>query len=290
MTDEGPLTTQFGTVAIIGVGLIGGSLGMALKARRLAERVVGIGRSAERLEQAVQLGAIDAATTSVTEGLAAADVVVLCTTVGGILETLPDVLRAVPPGAVVTDVGSTKTQIVARSGGAPNFIGGHPMAGSERTGVEAATPLLFQEATWALTPTDATDPRALATLRALAQEVGADTLILPPDTHDALVAVTSHLPHVLASALMRQASDARAATPEIARLAAGSFADMTRVAAASPDIWRDVCLSNRRAVLQALSAFRGQLDALESAVSASDPAAIEAFFAEGAAAKRGWGA
>ena len=298
MTDEGSFAfpreaggggpKQFGTVAIIGVGLIGGSLGMALKSRRLAGRVVGIGRNAERLEQAVRLGAIDGATIDLDAGLAEADVVVLCTTVGNILKTLPDVLRSVQAGAVVTDVGSTKTQIVARAGNVAHFVGSHPMAGSERTGVEAATPLLFQEATWALTPTDMTDPRALQTVRALAQEVGAATLVLPPETHDALVAVTSHLPHVLASALMRQASGVRARTPEIQRLAAGSFADMTRVAAASPDIWRDVCLSNRDAVLSALAAFRAQLGALQAAVEASDPAGIEAFFAQGADAKRDW--
>lgn len=300
MTDEGsfptpPLVgaggpTQFGTVAIIGVGLLGGSLGMALKVRRLAANVVGIGRSAERLEQAIRLGAIDRATTDLPAGLADADIVVLCTTVGNILETLPDVLERVKPGAVVTDVGSTKTQIVARSQSAPHFVGSHPMAGSERTGVEAATPLLFQEATWALTPTDATDPHALQTIRTLAQELGAATLVLPPEAHDALVAVTSHLPHVMASALMRQAADIRALAPEIQRLAAGSFADMTRVAAASPDIWRDVCLSNRDAILRALNAYRAQLDTLQAAVAAADPVAIEAFFAAGAQAKRDWGA
>ncbi|MDQ2687598.1 MAG: prephenate dehydrogenase/arogenate dehydrogenase family protein [Armatimonadota bacterium] len=281
---------QFGTVAIIGVGLIGGSLGMALKTRRLAANVVGIGRRPERLQQAVQMGAIDRATTDLHTGLADADIVVLCTTIGNILETLPDVLEHVKADAVVTDVGSAKTQIVARAQSAPHFVGSHPMAGSERTGVEAATPLLFQEATWALTPTDDTDPRALQTIRTLAQEIGAATLVLPPETHDALVAVTSHLPHVMASALMRQAADIRAQTPEIRRLAAGSFADMTRVAAASPDIWRDVCLSNRDAILSALTAYRAQLDALQAAVEAADPAALEAFFAEGAAAKRDWSA
>lgn len=282
--------TQFGTVAIIGVGLIGGSLGMALKTRRLAANVVGIGRRPERLQQAVQMGAIDHATTDLHTGLADADIVVLCTTVGNILETLPEILESVKPGAVVTDVGSAKTQIVARAQSAPHFVGSHPMAGSERTGVEAATPLLFQEATWALTPTRDTDPRALQTILTLAQELGAATLVLSPETHDALVAVTSHVPHVLASALMRQAAAIRAQTPEIQRLAAGSFADMTRVAASSPALWRDVCLSNRDAVLSALDAYRTQLDTLQAAVAASDPAALEAFFAEGAAAKRDWSA
>lgn len=288
MTDESDFPRQFGTVAILGVGLIGGSLGMALKARRLARHVVGIGRDSARLETARQLGAVDAVTTDWAAGVAGADVVVLCTTVGHILGALPDVLALASPGAVVTDVGSTKGAIVRRAANAPNFVGGHPMAGSERAGVEAARPTLFQEATWALTPADTTDPHALRLIETLAQEVGAATMIFSPEAHDAMVAVTSHLPHVIASAFMRHAARARATYPDTPALAAGSFADMTRVAASSPDIWRDVCLSNRAAVLQSLQGLRGQLDIIEAAVDAGDADAIESFFAEGAAAKRDW--
>ncbi len=280
---------HFGTVAIVGVGLIGGSLGMALKTRRLARRVVGVGREAARLEKAVALGAIDAGTERLEDGLADADVVVLCTTVGHIVEALPGVLAAINPGAVVTDVGSTKGAIVRAAGGAGRFVGGHPMAGSEQTGVEAATPLLFEEATWALTPTGTTDPEALGMITALAREVGATTLTLTPEAHDAMLAVTSHLPHVLASALMRQAARTQAAHPQTQRLTAGSFADGTRVAASSPELWRDVCLTNREALLASLRGFRAELEVLEAAIAAGDAEAIEAFFAEGAKAKRGWG-
>ena len=145
-----------------------------------------------------------------------------------------------------------KGAIVRQAAGAANFIGSHPMAGSEKGGVEAATPTLFQEATWALTPTDTTDPQALRLIQTLAQEVGASTLIFTPEAHDAMVAVTSHLPHVMASAFMRHAARTQDAYPDTPALAAGSFADMTRIAASSPDIWRDVCLSNRDAVLAAL--------------------------------------
>jgi prephenate dehydrogenase len=279
---------QFGTVAILGVGLIGGSLGMALKARRLARRVVGVGREAARLETAIRLGAIDEATTDWHGGVGEADIVVLGTTIGHILETLPQVLSSAPAGALVTDVGSTKNAIVARAGGAANFVGGHPMAGSEKGGVEAATPTLFQEATWALTPSTFTDPAALHRLRTLAQEVGASTRIFTPEEHDAMVAVTSHLPHVLASALMRTAAVTRAVHPETPSLAAGSFADMTRVAASSPDIWRDVCLSNRDAVLHALAQCRAELDALQAATESRDADALEAFFRGGADAKSAW--
>ncbi len=289
MTDEPPFPGHFGTVAIVGVGLIGGSLGMALKSRRLAQTVIGVGRSLERLETAAALGAIDSGTTSLEEAAADADIIVLCTTVGHILTTLPETLALVKPGAIVTDVGSTKAAIVQAAAGAANFVGGHPMAGSERAGVESATPLLFEEATWAITPADTTDPAAVTLLERFAQSVGATTLLLSPDAHDAMLAVTSHLPHVLASALMRQASDLQSRRPQTQQLSAGSFADSTRVAASSPEIWRDVCLSNRDALLHALQAFRGQLDTLEAAVEGSDAAEIEAFFASGAAAKRGWG-
>ena len=163
------------------------------------------------------------------------------------------------------------------------------MAGSEQTGVEAATPLLFEEATWALTPTETTDPEALALVTTLAREVGATTLTLTPEAHDAMLAVTSHLPHILASALMRQAAQMQTAHPQTQSLTAGSFADGTRVAASSPELWRDVCLTNREALLASLRGFRAELDILEAAVVAEDAAAIEAFFAAGAEAKRGWG-
>ena len=289
MTDEPYLPGHFGTVAIVGVGLIGGSLGMALKSRRLAQTVIGVGRSAERLDTAAALGAIDFGMTRLEDAAADADIVVLCTTVGHILDSLPETLALVKPGAIVTDVGSTKAAIVSAAAGAANFVGGHPMAGSERAGVESATPLLFEEANWAITPADTADPAAVTLLERFAQSVGATTLLLSPDAHDAMLAVTSHLPHVLASALMRQAFDLQSRHPQTQQLTAGSFADSTRVAASSPEIWRDVCLSNRDALLHALQAFRGQLDTLEAAVESRDAAQIEAFFASGASAKRGWG-
>jgi len=289
MTDE-DFPAQFGTVVIVGVGLIGGSLGMALKARRLAQRVVGVGRDQGRLEKAVALGAIDEASTDLKVGIANADIVVLCTTVGHILETVEQALEFAKPGAIVTDVGSTKGAIVARAANAPFFVGGHPMTGSERGGVEAALPTLFEEATWAITPNQFTDERAVQTVKTLAQEVGATTLRLSPEAHDAMLAVTSHLPHVMASALMRLAAQTRQEHSETGRLTAGSFADMTRIAASSPELWRDVCLSNKEALLVALRGFRGELDALEAAVQSEDAARIEAFFADGAAAKQGWNA
>lgn len=286
MNDDVPFS--FGTVAIVGVGLLGGSLGMVLRARKLAARVVGVGRDVEKLNRAVSLGAIDAATTEWEAGVADADLVVLCTSVSHIIETLAETMRAAKSGAVVTDVGSVKGVIVAAAANAPFFVGGHPMAGSEQTGVEAATPGLFQNATWAVTPTPDTDPQAVRLVEALARAVGARPLTLTPDAHDAVVAVTSHLPHVLAAALMRRAQFSQSIQPQTSRMTAGSFADMTRIAASSPTLWRDICLANRPALLSALRAFQGDLNVLAQAVQDGDGAQVEAFFAEGADAKRRW--
>jgi len=279
---------SLGTVAIVGVGLMGGSIGLALKANGRAKRIVGVGRNAERLHQAERLGILDESHTDLADGLQGADLVILCTTIGNIIDQIPAVLEASAPNAVITDIGSTKAAIVRAVGGDSRFVGGHPMCGSERTGAEAATATLYKGATWAVTPSTSTGPRAVEAVERLIGAVGALVLRLDPDVHDVMVGLTSHLPHVMASALMRQAADLRAEIPTLPRMSSGSFADMTRVAASPPSIWRDVCLTNREAVLKALQGFRAELRALEDAVAASDAAAIEAFFAAGESAKREW--
>jgi len=279
----------FPRVAIVGVGLIGGSLGMALKNRRLAQTVVGVGRETGRLEIARDLGAIDDLTTDLAAGVYQADLVVLATPVPQILADLPRLASLLSPGAIVTDVGSTKEQIV-RAGDdalpAGAFVAGHPMAGSERSGVEAAHAELFIEATWALTPTAQTDENALARVRALAQAVGARTLVLDPNAHDRAVAVTSHLPHVLAYALAALAGEAAKSTPHLYDLAAGSFASATRVAGSSPDLWQGIALSNRDALADALRAFRSDLDATLAALESGDASALLEAFARGFDAKQ----
>lgn len=276
-------------VAIVGVGLIGGSLGMALKNRRLAQTVVGVGREIGRLETARDLGAIDDLTTDLATGVHQADLVVLATPVPQILADLPRLTSLLSPGAIITDVGSTKGQI-ARAGDdalpAGTFVAGHPMAGSERSGVEAAHAELFIEATWALTPTAQTDTNALARVRALAQAVGARTLVLDPEAHDKAVAVTSHLPHVLAYALSALAGEAANSTPHLYDLAAGSFASATRVAGSSPDLWQGIAFSNRDALAAVLRAFRTDLDATLAALESGDASALQKQFARGFDAKQ----
>lgn len=279
---------HFGKVAIIGVGLIGGSVGLALRNMRLTTEIVGIGRDLSRLGRAEQLGAIDRSTTVVAEGVADADLVLLCTTVGHIVTELQNVLALATPNALVTDVGSTKTTIVEASHDDHRFVGGHPMAGSERGGVDAANPKLFNGATWAITPHHGNSPATIDRLTELAESLGANSLLLTPEDHDAMVALTSHLPHVIAACVMRQASHSITTHPEIQRLAAGSFADATRVAASPAAIWRDVCLTNRSAILHTITAFRRQLGTLAAAIESADSEEIEKFFRESQEAKASW--
>ncbi|HEY3328594.1 MAG TPA: prephenate dehydrogenase/arogenate dehydrogenase family protein [Capsulimonadaceae bacterium] len=278
----------FGIVAIVGVGLIGGSLGMALRRDGNASRVIGVGRDAGRLEKALRYEAIDEYSTELQDTCKLADLIVLCTPVQRIIADLPSILAVAKPTAVVTDVGSIKGEIVAAADGDPRFIGSHPMAGSEAAGVEASRPTLFQDATWAVTPVASTSPHATSIAQRLGKSLGSSVHTLSPEAHDAAVAITSHLPHVLATSLMTVAANAAAHSPVLPALSAGSFADATRVAASSPDIWRDVCLTNRNAVLAAIDALQTKLAEARGLVDGADSEALHEFFATGAAARGHW--
>jgi len=279
---------MLGRVAIVGVGLIGGSLGMAIRRERLAEEVIGVGRNTETLQKAVGLGAIDCGVTAWEEGIRDADLIVLATPIRQILSDLARLAPLLSASAVVTDVGSTKEEI-ARVGAQyiprGNFVAGHPMAGSERSGVEAARPDLFQDATWALTPTETTSDEAVKRVRTLAQQVGARVVLLAPEEHDRAVAVTSHLPHVLAYALAAVAGKQAEQSAHLYELAAGSFASGTRVAASAPELWRDIALTNRAALAAALRDCREELDTVLAALDAGNGDAILAAFQRGYAAK-----
>ncbi|GIV18403.1 MAG: prephenate dehydrogenase [Armatimonadota bacterium] len=273
-------------LCIIGVGLIGGSIGMAACRRGLAQRVVGVGRSAERLQVALQAGAINEATTSLQEGVTGADMVVVCTPVGLIVPTIRLLHQWLSPECVVTDVGSVKSAIVqpATDVLGERFVGGHPMAGSEQTGVHNARADLFEGTTWALTPAEKTSPSALQKVTALAQGVGAQVLLADPEEHDRAVALTSHLPHAVALALMHVAEK----TP-YPQLIGGSFRDGTRVAASSPELWRDIFLHNRENVLWAIDEFIGKLQELRSAIEGEDAETIQRLFAEARILRQAFG-
>ncbi|MEJ5252928.1 MAG: prephenate dehydrogenase [Chthonomonadetes bacterium] len=264
-------------LCIVGVGLIGGSIGMGARRRALAKQVVGVGRSAERLQVALQAGAIDSATTSLQEGVTGADMVVVCTPVGLIVPTMRLFQQWISPQCVVTDVGSVKSSIVRQATDllGVRFVGGHPMAGSEQTGVHNARADLFENTTWALTPTEQTSPEALQKVSALAQALGAQVITADPDEHDRAVALTSHLPHALALALVHVAEN----TP-YPQLIGGSFRDGTRVAGSSPELWRDIFLFNREHVLWAIDEFIGKLQEVRSAIAEEDAETIQRLFTE----------
>lgn len=258
---------------------------MALKSRGLAERVIGVARRSETLAQAHLRGAIDEGCLDAQAAVAQADLVVLCLPVRTITTFLESLAPHVRPGTLVTDVGSTKSEVVALGERLlpHRFLGGHPMAGSAENGIEAADANLFEGAWWALTPGPHAAP--LEPMMRLVTDLGARPLVLSPEEHDRAVAVTSHLPHVVAAAVAAIVADTFADVPSVPRLVAGSFRDATRVAASSPALWRDVCLTNRAALLTRLHDLQARLSQLRSALETNDASAVERFFAEGKAAK-----
>ena len=260
--------SRLGTVAIIGVGLIGGSIGLSTRARRLADRVVGIGRDRAKLAEAVTLGAIDEAVTELEAGLIGAEIAVICTPVGSVAEEAIRCARLGPKGMLVTDAGSTKRAIVeavdrdetAKS----RFIGAHPIAGSERQGVGSARADLFEGRACVLTPTAATDPNSLDRAREFWSSLGCRLFEMTPEAHDRALALTSHLPHVVASAL------AGSVPGGLLELAAGSYRDGTRVAASDPALWAEIFLANRGPILDALDIFENRLSAFRRALESGD--------------------
>lgn len=256
----------FSRAAIIGVGLIGGSLGMAVRTRRLAREVVGVARVPETLGMARARGAIDLGTTDPVEGVEDADLVVLATPPELVVPMAQQVIPYLRAGAIVTDVASVKGEIVRGieaaldPGGGIAFVGGHPMAGNEGRGVSAASPNLFEGAVYILTRTARTDGEAAERLVALARAVGARPMVMNPDAHDRAVARVSHLPYLLAAALMGAAAEETAA-------AGPSFLGATRVAGSPVPMWAQICRLNRQEIVDALRAFRGKLDRLETALA-----------------------
>jgi prephenate dehydrogenase len=270
-TAGSPARADVRRVAVLGTGLIGGSIGLALAQREVD--VVGFDASDERAARARELGAVGAVASSVEAAVDGADLVVVAVPVGHIA---PLAIAAFDAGApIVTDVGSVKAPVVAeivaaRPDRAACFVGGHPMAGSEQDGVDGADAHLFVGASWVLTPTTETDPAAFTTVRAMVGLLGAEAIEVEPAHHDALVALVSHVPQLAASTLMDVASAGGGEHRILMRLAAGGFRDMTRIAAGHPGIWPDILTANRDAVLQALDAYREALGAVRAAVAGGD--------------------
>jgi len=266
-----------GRLSIVGLGLLGGSVAKAARAASLAQEIVGVGRHRNSLEPALRARAVDRITTDLAEGVDGADMIVLATPVATLERQLPGVWQAASPHALLTDVGSTKAGIVkaAEALGASrplDFVGSHPMAGSNLSGFAVARADLFRGATVILTPTDHTPPEAVKRVTEFWEGVGGRVTIMDPATHDRAVAAISHLPHLVVDALVAAVVDM---DPRFLEVAARGFKDTTRIAASDPVVWREIFQQNREALGEAVAAFRGALGRLERILEAGDDAAIE---------------
>jgi len=273
---------KFEKVAILGPGLIGASFGLALKKQGLAKQVIGLARRESTLQTAKAVGGIDVGTTKLEEAIAGADLIFLATPVLAAINFLEEIKRLSHLSAgktvLITDACSTKTEMVVAAGKLPaglNFIGGHPMAGAELAGPEHAQADLFAGATWIITPTADSEEEAVFALQEIVVALGAKPLQLSPEEHDRLVASVSHLPHLLSVLLMEQAEETGEEKPEIWQVAACGFRDMTRLAAGSAEVWKDICLTNQEALISVLAEFRARLEGLKKNIEAGDAKALE---------------
>jgi prephenate dehydrogenase len=277
-------------LALIGVGLVGGSFVAALRAAGAVREVVGYDVDGAALALAQSRGVVNAGASSAAAAVQGADLVVLATPVGAMRGVLDGIAADLGPEAVVTDVGSTKASVVADARAAlgaafARFVPAHPIAGGERPGVGHADASLFEERLVITTPEPETDPAALAAVEAVWRGIGARVERMRAAEHDRIFAAVSHLPHVLAFALVDVIARSPDAAAKFAHAGAG-FRDVTRIAASSPSLWRDVCLANRRHLADELRAYRATLDRLQAAIEAGDGAALEATFRAAADAKR----
>ncbi len=265
-------------IAVLGVGLIGGSIGLAAR-RRLDAEVVGFGRSPERLQRAVELGAIDRGAGSLAEACEGADLVFCCAPVAALPEQAREALAAAGQETAITDVGSTKGELVAAVGEDERFIGGHPLAGAETAGVENAREDLFEGARWYLTPTEGSSGLLYDRLQRALSALGARPQAIDPAGHDRLMATVSHLPHVLANALASEGAESLTQDSERLPDVGPSFRDATRVAGSNPAIWADIFASTREAVAESVDSVAARLSQAAELIRGGNREALAAWHA-----------
>jgi len=265
-------------ITLVGLGLMGGSLAMRLKTDRRCKRIVALLRREEAVQEAQALGVVDWATTDASAALKEADIVILATPVRVLMEQLQHYRPFFKPGAVVTDLGSTKreiTHVLAQLAPQVYPVGSHPMCGKEVAGLAVAEPSLYNQATWVISPLPDTPASIIAVIDELARSVGAKPLLLPPDRHDYLVAAISHLPYLLSSALVLAAQSVAETDEQVWQVAASGFKDTSRLAASNVAMMMDILLTNQDAVGSMLDRFRGQLDALAEAIATGDETTLQ---------------
>jgi prephenate dehydrogenase len=282
----------FERVAVIGVGLIGGSFALALKEAKRCGHVAGAGRSAANLKLALERGAIDSISTDPAAAAGDADLILVSTPVAQFEEILHSISPNLKPAAIVTDAGSTKRDVVAAARAAlgakiAQFVPAHPIAGAEHSGAAAANPELFRGRRLVLTPLEENKKQDIETVSKLWTAIGARVSRMTPEEHDQVFAAVSHLPHLLAYALASELSE-RPNSAQLFGYAAGGFRDFTRIASSHPEMWRDICVANRDHLLHELHLFENKLKTIGTMLEAGDAASLEKLFAEARAARERW--
>ena len=283
---------QFRKITIIGVGLLGGSIGLAVRKRRLAKEIAGYARREKTVVECEKIGVLDYATTDLLAAVSGADLVILCTPLAQMATLTKQFLPALKRGAIVTDVGSVKADVVRQlevlvKKAAAHFVGSHPMAGGEKMGVLAAKTDLYANAVCVVTPTKKSNAGAVRKVEQFWKSLGARTLRLDAAKHDLLVSRTSHLPHVTAAALAGLVLDPKHPKSQVGLCATG-FRDTTRIASGSPEMWRDIALANRKNVSQSLEVFIGELKKFQAALKKGDAKSVEKFFATAKERRDNW--
>ncbi len=286
---SGPLIRK---LVVCGVGLIGGSFALALRRAAAVGEVIGIGRSRAALERACELGVIERIAEDWADALAGADLVLLAAPVGQMDAIMAAIAPHLQAGTVVSDVGSTKRDVIAAAQARlgdrlAQVVPAHPIAGAEKSGVDAAFAELYDDRKVVLTPLTQSDPAAVALVRAAWEACGATVVEMGPEEHDRVFAAVSHLPHLLAFGLVHELA-ARDDAPLLFAHAAGGFRDFTRIAGSHPEMWRDICIANREALLAELDAYVAELGRLREDLAAGDGDALAAVFARARAARTAW--
>lgn len=283
---------KIGNLVVIGVGLIGGSFALALKRARAVRRVVGVGRTRRNLAAALRLGIIDEASQDPARAVREADLVLLAMPVGQMAAVMSAIAPHLPPHAVVTDAGSTKSDVIACArrflgNHLGRFVPGHPIAGTENSGAAAAFPDLFRERNVILTPQRDTATAATRLVRRAWEACGARVVKLGAGEHDAILAGVSHLPHIVAYALVNMLAR-RPNASRLFGLSAGGLRDTVRIAGSSPEMWADICVANRDALLAALEEYENELEQMRAAIAGADAAELRRRFAQARSARERW--
>ncbi|QWV94402.1 prephenate dehydrogenase/arogenate dehydrogenase family protein [Geomonas oryzisoli] len=272
----------FKKMAVIGVGLIGGSLARVLREKGAVGEVVGVGRGEANLKRGVELGVLDSYTTDAREGVAGADLVFVATPVCTIPKVVAEIAPFLAPGCIVTDGGSVKETVVTACEplmpAGTFFVGGHPIAGTEHSGVEASFSTLYMGRRCIVTPTASTDPAALEKVVELWKLAGSTVPLMDPVQHDRVVAAISHLPHMVAYSLVNAVDGYDRFGGDLLSFSAGGFRDFTRIASSDPVMWRDIALTNREAILEMMDFFSVYLEKLRGLVAEGDADGLQAFF------------